>query len=386
MIQPATIPEGVLTVAVVRKDDPDLHVLDCEVLLNSDLVAVRDETWWWGVRAGQLPLEWPGLTLRVLPGPRAGPCFRGFSLELSDLRHRYAHRFSIYSLRDTAQRAITRLLQQKVLQADDTVNYYLTAIPQSGADGSPGGSGPGDGNGRSGGGAPAIKVKPRSQGLVLEEASLEKYLAASAPLTAGWATPPDPSDPSDTPEAAPMIVLFERDAWEQGYRFARRGKDVESAAVWTGRLLRDTASSEVFVLVEGCIEARSATESRYSVEFSGETWARLREQLDERRKRLHRPHEIILGSVHGHNFTPAADEEGHQACEACELRATCPRTTAVASALDIQWHKSVFVGQPFALLGIWGWTARGAEVWQLYGLADGTLAPRGARLLCRAPG
>jgi len=379
MTQAATVPEGVLTVAVVRKDDPDLRVLDCEALLNSDLVALRDETWWSGVRAGQLPLEWQGLALRVVPGPRAGPCFRGFSLELSDPRHRYAHRFSIYSLRDTAQRAIARLLKQKVLEADDTVNYYLTALPQAGGNGDPDGSGPG--NGKSSGGATAIKVKPRSQGLVLDEASLEKYLAASAPLTAGWATPPDPSDPQ---KSSAMTVLFERDAWELGYRFARRGKEVESAAVWTGRLLRDTASSEVFMLVEWAIEACDAAEDRYSVMFSGETWARVRAQLDERRKRLHRPHEIILGSVHGHNFTPAADEDGHQACEDCELRATCLHTTAVASALDIQWHKSVFVGQPYAILGIWGWTARGEEVWQLYGLADGTLAPRGARVLCRA--
>jgi hypothetical protein len=105
--------------------------------------------------------------------------------------------------------------------------------------------------------------------------------------------------------------------------------------------------------------------------------------LDERRSRLGRPHEIILGSVHGHNFTPAADEEGRQACDACELRATCSRTTAVASALDIQWHKSVFGGQPYAVLGIWGWTARNDQVWQVYGLADGALSPRGVRLLSR---
>lgn len=378
MIQAATVPEGMLTIAVVRNDDSDLRVLDGEVLLNSDLVALRDETWWSGVRAGQLPLEWQGLTTRVVPGPRSGPGFRGFSLELSGPRHRYARRFSIYSLRDTAQRAIARLLEQKVLKVDDRVNYYLTAVPQgSGGDGSER-PGPGDTSGV----GVTIKVKPRGRGLVLEEASLEKYLAASAPLTAGWATPPDPSDP---PDGSAMTVLFDRDAWERGYRFARRGKEVESAAVWTGRLLRDTASSEVFMLVEGCLEARHAAEDRYSVVFSGETWGRVRAQLDERRRRLDRPHEIILGSVHGHNFTPAADEEGRQACESCDLRPTCSRTTAVASALDIQWHKSVFVGQPYAVLGIWGWTARGEEVWQLYGLSDGTLAPRGARLLYREP-
>jgi hypothetical protein len=177
-----------------------------------------------------------------------------------------------------------------------------------------------------------------------------------------------------------MTVIFTAEAWHDGRRYARRGGDVESAAVWTGRLVRDTASGDVFMLVDACLEARHAAEDRYSVTFSGDTWGRVRALLDERRRRLHRPHEIILGSVHGHNFTPAADEDGRRACDACHLRATCSRTTAVASALDVRWHRSVFAGQPYAVLGIWGWNARGEEVWQLYGLADGTLAPRGARL------
>lgn len=367
MIQAVTVPEGTLTIGVARQDDPELHILDCEAVMTSDLAAIRDEAWWHGVREGQLPLDWRVLALRVVPGERVGPCFRGFSLELSDARHRYARRFSIYSLRETAQRPIARLLKRKELAADASVSYFLLAVPT------------GDGNAAAPvAAASAIKVKPRGNGMVLEEASLADYLAASFPLTAGWAAP---AAEGSKPAAGP--VIFNPEAWEDGHRFARRGKDVESAAVWTGRLMRDTASSEVFMLVDACLEAQEAAEDRYSVQFSGDTWAKIRVLLDERRSRLGRPHEIILGSVHGHNFTPAADEEGRQACDACELRPTCSRTTALASALDIQWHKSVFGGQPYAVLGIWGWTARNEEVWQLYGLADGTLSPRDARLLGR---
>jgi hypothetical protein len=288
-------------------------------------------------------------------------------LELSDGRDRYSRHFSIHSLRETAQRPIARLLERKQLAADDTVNYFLLAAPHE-----------------NGGPAPAaaptntIKATPRASGLVLEEGSLAEHLAASHPLVAGWATPPE--DPA-APGSDAMTVIFMPEAWEDGHRYARRGRDVESAAVWTGRLVRDTASGDVFMLVEACLEAQHAAEDRYSVTFSGDTWGRVRVLLDERRARLNRPHEIILGSVHGHNFAPAADENGRQTCDACELRPTCSRTTAVASALDVGWHKSVFAGQPYAVLGIWGWTARGDEVWQLHGLADGTLAPRGARVL-----
>jgi hypothetical protein len=371
MIQPVTIPEGTLVIGVARKDDSELRLLDCEAVMSADLLPLRDETWWRGVRAGQLPLDWRGLSLRVVPGQKIGPCFRGFSLELSDGRRRFAHRFSVHSLRDAAQRPIARLLEQKELKADDTVNYFLLAAPRDNG-----------GPALAAVSTSAIKATPRASSLILEEGSLAEHLAASHPLTAGWAAPPE--NPAATGSDA-MTVIFTPEAWENGHRYARRGKDVESAAVWTGRLVRDSASGDVFALVDACLEAQHAAEDRYSVTFSGDTWGRVRALLDQRRAQLHRPHEIILGSVHGHNFAPAADEKGRQTCDACELRPTCSRTTAVASALDVGWHKSVFSGQPYAVLGIWGWTARGEEVWQLYGLAEGTLAPRGARLLQRVP-
>jgi hypothetical protein len=174
--------------------------------------------------------------------------------------------------------------------------------------------------------------------------------------------------------------MLEED-WQRGRDLARRGGEHESAAVFTGRLFRDTKSPEIFVVLDACLEAEHASEEKFSVTFSGDTWGKIRQVLEVRRQRLGRPHERILGSVHGHNFKPAADDEGRRTCDICAVAKVCTRTTALASDADLDWHRSVFTAQPWALLLIWGYNAREEEDWKLYGLADGTLAPRGLRLL-----
>ncbi|NOX56208.1 MAG: hypothetical protein GXP27_17545 [Planctomycetes bacterium] len=117
------------------------------------------------------------------------------------------------------------------------------------------------------------------------------------------------------------------------------------------------------------------------MEFSGDTWGELRRQLRQRRKRMGRAEDMIVGSVHGHNFGPALDEAGRKTCAVCSQRSACNRTTAVASLADIKWHFSVFAGQPWAILLVWGWNARDQEQWRVYGLESGTLMPRPIRLL-----
>jgi hypothetical protein len=149
--------------------------------------------------------------------------------------------------------------------------------------------------------------------------------------------------------------------------------------------MRDTKTPEIFMVVDACIDARHADEEKYSVTFSGETWSRVRQVLQQRRRRLNRPHEIILGSVHGHNFGPGSKEEGGRLCDACPDLATCGKTTAVLSSEDLQWHHSVFAAQPYAILALWGWTARQEEVWQCYSLAGATLVSRPIQLLKAEP-
>ena len=132
--------------------------------------------------------------------------------------------------------------------------------------------------------------------------------------------------------------------------------------------------------IDCCIPAELATEEEYSVTFSGSTWADLEGRLAVRRKRLNRPAERFLGSVHGHNFPVPPDVEGNTQCAACSQAETCGRTTAFLSQDDERWHRSVFLKQPWATLLIYGWNARGEKDFKLYGLKDGRLQPRSLRL------
>ena len=98
-------------------------------------------------------------------------------------------------------------------------------------------------------------------------------------------------------------------------------------------------------------------------------------------RRVH-PHELMAGSVHGHNFVPEADANGNRMCEACATAKICGRTTAAASQADSQWHQIVFGDYPWATLLIWGFNAREEDDWRLYGLdPSGKLAARTLRLL-----
>jgi hypothetical protein len=359
-------------IAVAGKDNGKTKILALEAVLKSDLLPARDATWWMGVRAGRLPADLGALSMRLVPGPKQEACMvDGYTLELGDSERSFGQRFTVHSLSQTAQRALGRLLVQKKLEEDAEVNYYLVCRqlkqPEDRKDGSRQEN--------------QVRVSARREALQFEEAALEEYLGLSEPMTARQAT-----EPSGDDSALHMPVFFKKEVWERGREFARRGNDLESAGVWTGRLMRDTKSPEVFMVVDACIDAKHADEEKYSVTFSGATWSRVRQILQQRRRRLNRPHEIILGSVHGHNFLPGTKEEGGRLCDECPELATCKNTTAVLSTQDLKWHRSVFPAQPYAILALWGWTARKEEVWQCYSLAGATLISRPVRMLKAEPG
>ena len=367
----ATTPDGeTLIVAVTGKDNGKTSILAMEAVLHSDLTSARDEAWWAGVRTGRLPADLTLLSMKLTPGPRQeAHLVDGYTLELSDATHSFAHRFSVHSLSQTAQRALTRLIQKKQLKDDVQIHYFLVCKPvtQPAAD-------------HRHQEAP-VRASAHHEPLPLEQASLDEYLELSEPVTAAAQA----ADPAGDDETLHMPVFFHEPVWAKGHTLARRGDDLESAGVWTGRLMRDTKRPEVFILVDACIDARHADEEKYSVTFSGATWSRVRQVLQQRRRRLNRPGEIILGSVHGHNFTPGTKEDGGRLCDECPDLATCRKTTAVLSTADLNWHRSVFAAQPYAILTLWGWTARKQEVWQCYSLADATLTSRPIHLLKAEP-
>ena len=68
-------------------------------------------------------------------------------------------------------------------------------------------------------------------------------------------------------------------------------------------------------------------------------------------------------------------------CDACTTATYCSRTTAQPSGADFQWHRSVFVGQPWTTLLIWGYNAREQEEFRLYGIENALFKERTIRLL-----
>ncbi len=335
------------------------RLLGFEPVTMSDLYPARDEAWCRALRSGALGENLGELSVRIWPGENTGPdALAGFTLELSNGARSYRRHFPMSSLSAVARRGGLRLMKDEALQAGDTFAYALTTVPDNGDEPSARGNAP--------------SARHRFVAPVFEPRPLSPLLASSTPLYGNWAL----ADEED--QFVP--VFAEEEVWKQGQDMARRGGDKESAAVWTGALFRDTDSPEIFMTLDACLEAEHAQEEQFAVTFSGATWARVREVLDIRRQRLNRPHERILGSVHGHNFMPEADDKGRRTCEHCLAVKLCTRTTAAASQADLDWHRSVFVAQPWALLMVWGYNAREEEDWQLYGLSGGTLTPRGIRL------
>jgi hypothetical protein len=220
----------------------------------------------------------------------------------------------------------------------------------------------------------AVHATTHSEPLLFEEAPLADFLAASSPLHGA-------SESAEAHEDCPMPIFTTSEAWEEGRQHAFRGGDNESGALFSGRLFRDTASPEVFVCFEACLEARHAVEEKLSVTFTGATWANARDLLAQRRRRLNRPGELFVASVHRHPFLPGTDANGRRQCDVCAQRERCTQTTAVASADDFQFHRSVFAGQPWATLLIWGYTAREEPDFQLFGVQEAQFQRRPLRLL-----
>jgi hypothetical protein len=352
---------------ITSSDNPRL--LGRESVLTSDLALARDETWREGMRAGALGLQDPvSFSMEVKPGTRENSHLAGFNLELGTGQQRFGRRFGAHCLASVARRRVAELIRQRAIESETPFKYYLNSVPS------------GDGNGAASD-QPADAPTPvtgrvikSTDSIAFETAPLADYLRRSEVM------PRDTAPSEDEPEP-PMPAFIEDELWEQGLQLARRGGNNESAAVWTGRVMRDTASPELFLVIDACIEAKHAEESELSVTFSGETWSRVREVLAQRRRRLQRPQERIVGAVHGHNFLPPANEAGQRMCEACAGEKYCGRTTALASVADFEWFAAVFAHQPWALSLIHGYNARGQNDWRLYHLANGGLAPRTIRRL-----
>jgi hypothetical protein len=355
-----------LTVGILAGTEDSQRVLALEPVGPDDVALAREQALLDGLRAGVLPSDFTAVTTHLLAGDTGGKDrLKNFRLELSHGSAVYRRQFPIAALARVARRAEANLRAQQILTDDIEASFFLTTRPTAAGDAMLDGSAP--------------RVKVRSEPLVLESAPLDELLARSEVLRgpALRSKDPDPAAPTD----GDVPVFVPEDVWETGHELARRGNELESAGVWTGRLMRDTNSPEVFLLIDECLLADHAAEEKYSVEFSGDTWGDVRSRLEQRRRRLNRPHERIIGSVHGHNFGPEPDAHGRMTCDSCQLLPVCSRTTAVASEDDFRWHQMVFAGQPWEILVVYGWNAREDEEVRCYGLRDAQLLPRTVRIV-----
>ena len=173
-------------------------------------------------------------------------------------------------------------------------------------------------------------------------------------------------------------VFFTREACERAQRIARKGGDaqppVETGGLYVGPLCVCPDTRELFAVVVDVLEATDAEATKYSLTYSGPTWARIQAILRARRKRNATRHHRVLGQGHGHNFLPL---EGAEPCEACDLVAVCTRTTAYLSLDDRTWCRAVFPGEPWQISQVFGLDARSRPVDAFYGQRGGTLVRRG---------
>lgn len=328
----------------------------------SDFQLARDETWWSGVRKGQLELDLSRYQLQVLPGRETDGLLDGYTVELACNGESFSRHFNIRSLSNVAERAVVELVKEQAIELGDNYKYYLSTVEAVEAQAEPP-----DGS----------KYHVRSEPLSVDSGKLADFLEQSEPFV-GVSEPADDSDEPDMP------IFVADEAWQDSREQAFRGGENESAALFSGRLFRDTDSPEVFLCLEACLEAAHAVEEKTSVTFTGETWARARKLLAVRRRRLNRPHEIVVASVHRHPFLPAADANGRRMCDVCSVAKYCSRSTALPSTDDFQWHRSVFAGQPWGTLLIWGYNAREQEDFRCYGLKNASFNQRSIRILKEA--
>jgi hypothetical protein len=178
-------------------------------------------------------------------------------------------------------------------------------------------------------------------------------------------------------------VLITRQAHDRAARFAYRGAGavppVETGALLFGRVCSCAGGRNVFLLINHVVEFDQAVHEEFSLRFTSETWAWIRDVARSLQAAPGGAGIRLLGQAHGHPFSPAG---GSAVCADCHSRAVCSRHTAFASRADAEWTRGTFMpSQPWACCLIFGMNARSERVEELFSLRDGTLVPRGFHLI-----
>jgi hypothetical protein len=326
-------------------------------VVRADLADVASEAW----RDGCLRSGHPGVPLgqtpmRLSPILAEGSNSRclGLNLELTLPEGRITSTvFTFHSLSHLADRAMVQLVQAGTLKSGESCFFEVVV----------------DSRPR----AKAQSAQSESTVTVSLRSALFSYLTVSLRGLI------ERSEPVALMDAEAPPVFYTQEAFSRAEACARRGEPagVETGGALFGSLAACPKSGEFFCIVHDVIDVQDAQEKKFSLAYSSRTWLRLQKIQQARQAAFPGRAERLLGQAHGHPFRP---NDG-RVCAECAKRITCSLTSAWASQDDQIWHNAVFTRQPWALCHIFGLSARGDPVHQLFGLKDGRLQPRGFYLL-----
>ncbi|MBP8260187.1 MAG: hypothetical protein KA118_11050 [Verrucomicrobia bacterium] len=332
-------------------------MLACEAVRGADWMDAASEAWRDGcLRTGHpgAPLSETRMQLSPIFAEEVSSRCAGFRIEVAPPDGAPVEcLFTLACLRPAAHRMMAALVAGGVLQADEQCLFDVVADP------------------------PELPAEPPPSSGIAMDITLRspalRYLRKPLGPLLERATPVAPID------AGGPVVFYTRDALARCEACARRGAEagLESGGALFGSLVSCPETGEFFSIVHDAVEVEETDAQRLSLSYTSRSWQILQEIQRDRQEAFPLRAERLLGQAHGHPFRP---EEG-KVCAECEKLATCAVTSAWASHEDQIWHKAVFARQPWALCHVFGLTARGEPVHQLFGLKDGRLQARGFHLL-----
>ena len=343
------------TVSVGLRLDQRGPVVLREPVTEADLIDPLSEVWLEGVlRKGRAHVELAALRSRLAPVfSKSGATCTGYTLEVEDPEgHTGKREFTIHSLDNVAARGAQRLVHRGEMREGDLFYFVMLADRGRGKP-SPAPTG-----------IPALIGETTTRPVETLETPLAPLLRTGRIV--------------GPPPLGVFKVLYTESALTRAETLARKGADsdppVETGGVLIGSLARCSETGDLFVLVLDVIEATGADEKRFSLYYSGETWARIQAVLRAMQSQPATRTWRIVGQTHGHNFLP---DGGAPPCEACAHLPVCGRSSVFVSEQDINWSRAVFPRQPWHLSHIFGLNARQEKVHGLFGLRDGRLLERG---------
>lgn len=345
--------------AVLVRSEAGGPVLAREPVSRADLSDVVGETWReLCLRSGHHAVALSEVPMRLKPRLREGAeaSCAGLEMEatLPDGR-RGRREFTLQGLRHVAERAIATLMEAQTSPSGQSFVFEVVVdshrqVATAAADG-----------------GLAMSLSVRRTPLTYLRRPVRPLLERGTPVAM--------QKDGDFP------VFYTQEAFVQAEFCALRGADqvppVETGGVLIGSLVACPDSGELAVVITDVIEVQDAKETRFSLAYSDRSWIRIQNILKARQNAYPGHAARLCGQTHGHPWLP---NDG-KVCAECVQRPTCSLTSLFVSQDDQSWHRSVFAWQPWALCHLFGWSARGERVNQLYGLKDGRLQARGYHLL-----